>query len=253
MIWLPLVAGSMGFSLGILPYHHFFGAIGPGAAAFIVAGICTGERGVIELARQVVHWRVGWQWYVVALCGPALLFLLAAISSGFFSWRWIELDRFGASEEFPQWGLVSLLLFRTLTFGLGEEIGWRGFALPRLQRRRSALSATLLLSLGWALWHWPMFLYRPGYSSMDVAGIVGWFFSLVTGAILLTWLYNSTQGSVLIVSLFSGSVDLAFTSQDIGPDIMNIMGSLIVLWAILVVVVTRPATLSCAGKAVRAT
>ncbi|MDH4155151.1 MAG: CPBP family intramembrane metalloprotease [Nitrospira sp.] len=219
-------------------------------AALIVAGLTEGKAGVAGLVRRVVRWRVEAKWYLIVLAGPPALFALAAIVSRFVGGSWVDVRQFGSSEEFPEIGIFWLWIFHTATFGLGEEIGWRGFALPRLQRTRSALAATLLLSAAWASWHWPTFLYRPGYSSMDLLAGAGWFMSIVTGALLLTWIYNSTGGSVLIVGLFHGSMDVAFTSKGVGPDTMNVMGTLIVLWAFLVLVMVGPASLCRSGKQV---
>ncbi|MBH0200140.1 MAG: CPBP family intramembrane metalloprotease [Nitrospira sp.] len=250
ILWLPLVAASFGVHLPTLPAHHFWGALGPCAAAVIVTGLTKGKAGIADLMRRIVRWRMKVKWYLIALAGPPALFAIAAIVSGFVSGSWVGVRQFGSSEEFPEIGILCLWLFHTVTFGFGEEIGWRGFALPRLQRTRGALVATLLLSAAWASWHWPTFLYRPGYSSMDLLAGAGWFMSIVTGAILLTWLYNSTGGSVLIVSLFHGSIDVVFTSKEVGRDMMNMMGTLIVLWALLVLVLCGPDSLSCDGKQV---
>ena len=134
-----------------------------------------------------------------------------------------------------------------MTFGLGEEVGWRGFALPRLQARHSALVATLLLTVGWAVWHIPLFLYRPGYTGLGIAGVAGWLFSLVTGAVLLTWLYNSSRGSLLVVALFHATVDVVFTSTSSSPMVVNVLGAFITVWGILVVMVAGPRFLSRRG------
>ena len=111
--------------------------------------------------------------------------------------------------------------------------------------------ASLLLTLGWALWHAPLFLYRPGYTSMNAAGVAGWLFSLVTGAVLLTWLYNGSKGSLLVVALFHAAVDVAFTSAISSPLVVNMAGALITVCGFIVLVVTGPGYLSRRGKMVK--
>lgn len=248
LIWLPLVADALGYDAWQLPYQHFYGALGPCLAAFIVTMMTRGRSGVINLFHRIVHWRTGVIWYLVALFGPILLFLLAVVINTINTGDWSALRQFGTSDEFPQFGLLTLWLFHIVTFGFGEETGWRGFALPRLQQKHSAFVATVILSVFWAIWHIPTFFYRPGYAAMDLFGVIGWFFSIFMGAMLLTWLYNSTRGSVLIVSLFHGSVDIAFTSKGVGEDIMNTMGMLMMVWSIAVILIFRPARLSFVGK-----
>jgi len=116
--------------------------------------------------------------------------------------------------------------------------------------RHSALVASLLLTLGWALWHAPLFLYRPGYTSMNAAGIAGWLFSLVTGAVLLTWLYNGSKGSLLVVALFHAAVDVVFTSAISSPSVITTAGALITVCGVMVLVATGPGYLSRRGKMV---
>ena len=157
---------------------------------------------------------------------------------------------FGGSREFPQFSALGFIAYNIVSFGFGEEVGWRGFAFPRLQSRHSALVATLRLTVGWALWHLPLFFYRPGYTSMGAAGVVGWFFSLLTGAVLLTWLYNESRGSILVVALFHAAVDVAFTSSVSSPFVVDATGALITLWGIAVLIIAGPRYLgtSCAAK-----
>jgi membrane protease YdiL (CAAX protease family) len=92
----------------------------------------------------------------------------------------------------PAW--VANLVAASLAYGIGEEPGWRGFALPRLRASRSALRATLILMVLWALWHTPYFTYR--YHIVGISGYAGFFPCFVAGAIWLTFLYNSSGGSV---------------------------------------------------------
>jgi hypothetical protein len=113
------------------------------------------------------------------------------------------------------------------------------------------LASALLLTLGWALWHAPLFLYRPGYAGMNVAGIAGWLFSLVTGSVLLTWLYNGSRGSLLLVAIFHAAIDVVFTSESSSPLVVNATGALITVWGVIVVVAAGPRYLSRQGKVAR--
>jgi membrane protease YdiL (CAAX protease family) len=142
-------------------------------------------------------------------------------------------------DEFPQWNGISFFLYNLLFFGYGEETGWRGFALPRLQARYQPLSASLLLAVFWALWHWPLFFYRPGYVSMDMAGITGWLLSMATGSILLSWLFNGSGGSVLICAIFHATVDIAFTSNFAESDIVAWTGMLITVGGLIIALLPR--------------
>ena len=183
---------------------------------------------------RVLRWRVGLGWWLVAVAGPAILFLLAAVISGLLFGGWPELGEFGRSEEFAFLGLFPYWVANIIFYGFGEEVGWRGFALPRLQTgRRSALTAALILSLFWAAWHIPLFSFVMGYKSMGLVALPGWFFSIVTGSVLLAWIYNSTGGSVLIVAIFHGTLDIVIISPA-GPQLTNVMGALVSVWGLAV-------------------
>jgi membrane protease YdiL (CAAX protease family) len=86
-----------------------------------------------------------------------------------------------------------------------EETAWRGFALPRLQKNHSALSASLILGLLWGLWHIPLFLI-PG-SAQEAYPFIGFILLILPTSILFTWIFNHTKGSVLIAGLFHGFYD----------------------------------------------
>jgi len=248
VIWIPLALESQGISARIIPYQHFLGALGPILAAAITTAVISGATGLRQFASRITQWRLDVRWYLIALFGPLLLYLISLVGLGLYRGEWADPGAFGRSAEFPSLWLIGVFLVHCLSFGVGEEVGWRGFLLPRLQSKYKALAATLFLSAFWAVWHIPAFFYRPGYSSMGPADIVGWFLSLLTGAILLTWLYNSTRGSIFVVAIFHGSVDVAFTSKLVDTGIVNAMGALLVLWAIAIIFITGPANLSFAER-----
>ena len=245
LIWAPLWLPALGVhGLPVLPFHHALGALGPIAAAFIVSAVEAGRAGPCDLLRRMGLWRGQLAWVLTALLGPYALLLLGLLAAAVFEGDAPVLANLGRSSEFPQFSALEFLAYNVVSFGFGEEVGWRGFALPRLQQRYSAWLATLWLTLGWAIWHAPLFLYRPGFMGMGVAGVIGWLFSLLTGAVLLTWLYNESRGSLLVVALFHAGVDVAFTSDASSPIVINSAGALITLWGIAVVLVVGPRRLA---------
>jgi membrane protease YdiL (CAAX protease family) len=215
---------------------------GPLIAAFIVLALTRGKSGVKELLSRMVRWRVGLRWYAVALLLPLALVLVAVYANVLL---------FGASApsavELGQWPRLFLLfpLLLILDGPLGEEPGWRGFALPRLQVGYSALVASLILGSVWAFWHLPKLVmdstFRP----------VPFVLFAIAGSILFTWVYNSTNGSVLLTILFHASINAIqgafFFSMFSGADLTSLWWLLaVVYWAaaIVVVVVAGPAHLS---------
>jgi uncharacterized protein len=239
-LWAPLWLPALGVTgLPVLPYQHALGALGPIAAAFVMAAVESGRSGVRDLLRRMGLWRGRVSWVLVALLAPFALLAVATVIARVLGAP-ASLDGVGVSREFPTLSPLGFLLYNLVSFGYGEETGWRGYALPRLQSRYSSLRATLLLTSGWAVWHLPLFLYRPGYVSMGVVGAAGWLVSLTTGAILLTWLYDASRGSILVVALFHATIDVAFTSDAASPIVVNVTGALVTLWGAVVLLTWVP-------------
>jgi membrane protease YdiL (CAAX protease family) len=243
LIEIALIASAQGaLKLSISPYWHYAALCGPMLAAILVSASSEGRRGVRALLGHLMRRGVDPGWYLFALLGPFVALVASAgLAYALFGQRLPDFDQFWQSVNFPGSGwLVVFGVF--LLAGMGEEVGWRGFALPRLQKGRSALAATLILSVFWGLWHLPMFWYHPMLLSTGL--VIGWALSLVAGAIVLTWLYNSTRGSLAVVSLFHGTVTIAYTSQAASGSTAGILGVMFVLGAILIVAVTGPQHLS---------
>ena len=122
-----------------------------------------------------------------------------------------------------------------LTFGIGEETGWRGFALPRLQESHSPLGATIILWVFWALWHLPLFFY-----SYEVSILPGFLIGLLAGAINFTWLYNSTDGSILLVALWHGTFNFTTACSSCKTGLSAaVISTLVMVWAVAIVLFYR--------------
>jgi uncharacterized protein len=244
LIWSPLWLPALGLhGLPSLPFNHALGGLGPMLAAILCTAGRNGRSGLNALGAQVFTLR-GLGYLLVALLGPFVLAVLSIALSALLNGTEFDLQGLARNKEFPQWSLAMLFAYNLLFFGFGEEVGWRGYALPRLQRTHNALWSSVWLTLFWAAWHLPLFLYRPGYTNMDAAGAIGWLVSLFTGSVLLTWLFNSTRGSILAVAVFHASVDIPFTAELPDARVVGYLGMFITLWGITTVALFKPRDLA---------
>ena len=179
-------------------------------AAVVVTALTTGWAGVRDLVSRIAMWRVRLRWWKVAL-SPVLL-LLAATGVLWITGQ--ERPAVGDYARFSGTPVLAIGVFAAITLAaaIGEEVGWRGFALPRLQRRFSPLIATLILAPLWWLWHLQFFVAEltlgPGY--------LGYLPLVTCIAIILTWLYNRTGGSLLLVIVWHGLVNFVSVTAAVG-------------------------------------
>ncbi len=237
LLWSPMWLPFFGIQADkFLPYQHGFGGLGPMLAAFLTTAIFNKKRGLQLLWKRLFQWKP-LTWTAIAIFLPFVFALLGGLMYRFLNGAFPDFSKMGTSSEFPEFGIMGFLFYNIFFFGFGEEVGWRGFALPRLQEKYSALTATLILSVFWAGWHLPIFTYRPGYASMDMAGAVGWFFSIVAGGVLFTWLFNGSKGSLLVCALFHGLIDVVFLCEYGNGNMMQHIGMLVTLWGVAVLLI----------------
>ena len=241
--WLPYYLTEAG--LGLLPIELpqllvLFGQYGPTVAAFTLAAATGGRPAVRGLLRRYGQWRVHPGWYPLVVVGPLLLFALTVVAR-------VGISPLGAlGQDGPSillaYLLDALVLKLVLGGALGEEAGWRGFALPRLQARYGALGASLILGVLWTGWHAPLYL-----SASRVANNPPLVFAVgvLAMAVVYTWVYNRTGGSLLIAILLHAAGNSAPAAvRDLVPDMgagefftLLIAGYVVV--ALLLVVATR--------------
>ena len=248
-IELPLVASAQGWITAPIPFAiHYLASLGPLLAALIMTWATGGADGLKELWGRITKWRVGSIGATFAFLSPVALFVLAALVIWLLSGgEWPNLQQLTEINYLPNLGIGALILWLA-TFGFGEEIGWRGYALPRLQRDYSALSATLILGAMWVVWHVPAFFYLDTYVNLGLAAFPMFALGVLAGAIVLTWLYNTTEGSVLMVAIWHGVFDFLSASKASDGYIAALMSAVIMIWAVVIVIVYKPANLSRHGK-----
>jgi uncharacterized protein len=178
---------------GFVPFGSF-GAFAPLVAALIVIPLSQGRAGLRELGLRIIRWRVRWYWYVVAIGLPlGVLVVTAGLN--------VALGASAPSLAFGSLTTVLLVfavrLVNPTDGALGEEPGWRGFALPGLQGSGlSPLVSTLILGVLVSGWHAPLLFLEEG--GLRPFMIVGFLLGTVAVTFWYTWMFNHTGGSVLI-------------------------------------------------------
>ena len=182
------------------------GAYSPSLVALWLTARAEGGSGVRALLGRVIQWRVAPQWYLFAVGYIPAVKLTVALVHRLATGAW---PRFGSDP----WYLILATVAFSTPFQAGEEIGWRGYALPRLASRFGLRSASILLGLIWACWHLPQFFIREG----DSYGQSFFVFVLQVTAltVAMAWLYARTNGSLLLVMLMHSAVNNA---KDIVPS-----------------------------------
>jgi uncharacterized protein len=217
VIWFFLL--TFVFSWGpwlLTSFLHTLGLFAPTFAAIIVTGAIKGKPGIIALLKRIAYWRVGLPWYLFVLFSTAVIGFLAIglyVLTG------------GTAPA------ISFYIFLPgiITCGLTEEIGWRGFALPELQKKYSALTSSVIIGVIWAFWH---FIITPG----NPLFLMVFSLEVVMLSILFTWVYNNTKGSILLVALYHTVINIVISNLKI-PTIPRLWVIYLILKLVLVLVI----------------
>lgn len=205
MIWLPIGYFAPDyFLLAIIP-----GAWAPTIVSVLLTWLTDGKSGVRQFLSRVIRWRVSFQWYLVVLFGIAVIaFAAQGLNIWLFDGEPVKLN---LPAGIPENGLLialPIIFFVNIFFGgpLAEDIGWRGYALPKLREKMNAFTASLLIGIVWVLWHLPFFWIPEG--KIAVGGIPLLWFALLTTAwsVLFAWVYVNTE-SILMPVLFHAAVN----------------------------------------------
>lgn len=233
LIWLPLLANRQwGQSLPVLPQQYYLGSFGPLAGSVAAALMTGGLRGVKAWARRTFSLGFPVKWLIIAVALPAAYGAAAILAHYFVTGGWPEWSGFGITEKLPGFNVFQTAGVWMLTFGIGEESGWRGYLLPELNKRFSILKASLIVAGVWMLWHLPAFGFNPNYMEMGV-GIIGWAIALAYGSVLLAWICRGSNWSILPVVLWHGGFDLLTASDQAGTVMAAVCSMLVIVHGIL--------------------
>lgn len=180
----------------------FVGIFGPSAAAVATAAIHGGRAELRALVAKLLRWRVGWRWYALVLLVPPAFVWIGAVIYALL----------GGVADLARVGWIAgavVILASFVPFGaLGEEPGWRGYALPRLDARLSPLVSSVVLGIIWAAWHLPMFWFPPvGLPARSIGTVAMWAANVVSFSILLSFVARRTAYSVPIAILLHATLN----------------------------------------------
>jgi uncharacterized protein len=225
---VPVLAGLRG-------YLFLLGTFAPAIVALWLAGRAGGREGALALLRRIPEWRVGVRWYVFAVGYLAALKFAVALVHRVATGAW---PRFGDDA----WYIMLAAILISTPVQAGEEIGWRGYALPRLAARFGFARGSLLLGVIWACWHLPLF-FIPGIDKSGQSFPL-YLLQVTALSVALAWLYVHTHGSLLLVMLMHSAVN---QTKDIVPSAVSAATNPFALSTSLVAWLTVALLWSCAG------
>jgi membrane protease YdiL (CAAX protease family) len=189
-----------------LPFVYLAMLLGPSVAGILLTGLVYGKAGFRDLLTRMTRWRVGARWYAVALLTLPLLVTAVLLALSLSSPEFLP----GILTTSDKAAFLLSGIAAGLMVGIFEELGWTGFAIPRLLARRGVLATGLIVGMLWGAWHFPVFFWGGGSSSgalpLGIYLFVLLFSILPAYRVLMVWVYDRTQESLLVAMLMHASL-----------------------------------------------
>ncbi len=230
---VPLALARRGMIAPLPGWLHYLSAYGPLLSALVLIGMTEGSPGLRAWWSRLTRWRAGVGPWSLAL-SPLLLYGIAAVAERLAHGAWPDPRLLGKLNFLPDIGLWSAMLW-LLNSGLGEESGWRGYALPALQHRFGARLASVLIGFGWMIWHVPAFFYLPSYAHLGVGSVVGFLLGIMAGSFLLTWLSNASRGGTLLPIVWHASFNFTTAPPASGAIIPAVISTVVMVLGFLAI------------------
>ena len=235
-IWIPATIAKLHGETTIVAPEGLVGGIArwtPGFVAILLSFLVFGKIGIGKLFQAIKIWRVGLFWYIFALFFQIIIFYLGmavdALVGNLYEVTSPLISVYGSQAVL----MAPIVILFAFPGAFAEELGWRGYVLPRLQNNLNALLSSIVVGIFWGAWHIPLLIYFGDLGATDFAGYLLAVVNFIPVAILYTWIYNNTKGSLLLVTLFH-----------IGQQLSNnLLGTLptysddILMWIVAVVII----------------
>jgi len=234
---LPIILSEQGsIAQDVSQEWHPLGALGPILAACLVAYFVRGKSGLSDYIKSLQDTKFSLKLLLFSI-STLLVYPIIAVAVPLFS------NNTGQSlaQFSPAWWIS--MLVASAAYGIGEEAGWRGFALPRLQARMNAWWSIFILTVFHALWHIPFFYYRLHFDG--IGATVGFFIGMLAGGIFMTYLYNESGGKTLLPILFHTTFNIVSqVSLATQPEVAYAISTVLMIVAVAVIIIFRPTNLA---------
>lgn len=243
LIWIPLDLsylhiGTLLIPEGISNLVRLLGVLGPAFISLVLTRSIGGKNEVKVLWNHVKIWRVSYKWWVAAVILPQILFGITVLIYNFSNLgpklKFIDQNTFI--------GIVIQIIMLTIA-AFGEEIGWRGFLLPELQKKYSALSASIILAFIWFIWHIPFWMLQDIYYQLGWSYWLLNFIGIFPISIFLTWIYNNSKESILLPVVYHLSFNIFNVAIMLVTSlIMSYLIFIVLQWivAIFIILIFKP-------------
>lgn len=236
VIWIPATAAKIHGQTSILAPEGLIGGIArwsPGLVAVLLSFQIFGKPGAGKLLQTLRIWRVGLFWYIFALFFQIVIFYLGKTLDAMFGSLYEVTSPLISVYGSQALLMAPIVILFAFPGAFAEELGWRGYVLPGLQSKLNVLLSSIIVAVFWGVWHIPLLIYFGGLGANDFAGYLLAVVNFIPVAILYTWIYNNTKGSLLLVTLFH-------IGQQLSNNLLGVLpthSDEILIWIIAVIII----------------
>jgi membrane protease YdiL (CAAX protease family) len=235
-IWIPAAIAKLHGETTILAPEGLIGGLArwtPGLVALLLAFLLSGKTGIGKVFQAIRVWRVGLFWYIFALFFQIVIFYagktLDTLLGNTYEVVSPLISVYGAQAAL----MAPIVIIFAFPGAFTEELGWRGYVLPKLQNKLNALLSSVIVAVFWGAWHIPLLIYFGEIKANDFLGYLLTIVNIIPVAIIYTWIYNNTKGSLLLVTLFH-------IGQQLSDNLLGMLPTYsdeILAWIVAVVIV----------------